>query len=518
MNRLFYISIFVIILSSAGGVYAEDKTVNNTGREPSSLSKLAPLSGLTLEKAIDIVLSNNLTLRSAKYDVIMSDTEYRYYQKKYSPFIGIESGYSRQKLPPSSGFAALSGDKSYQCETSAMLSKAFSTGTTVSAGATEKYFDSNDPALPIFGKMSGDPAYHNPSFFVSLQQELLKNSFGYSERIQNKVLNNAADMRRRAIINQLSYLVVGALIDYWDVTVQKSAVENARMELESNQNVRKIIAVSTQYGLMDVYGLHQFNAIVAASETKLEIAQQNRTESERKLLRTLNLPPETQVTGVTDLKDQLPELNIDDSMKAAFAKRADYKNVNLEIENSLMALKMYENDALPSLTFNMNLSTQGQREKFSPAARDAASGEYPSWQVMLKATYPLDDTEQKVNIRNAYFQLKQVELKKDDLRKDIHDEVLNRLERVRLAYSVLTKARTGKNESEKYYARVYDRFRKEKATSLDIKTALDTVSMARQQELEALIGFNIALLQFDLSKNEIFECFNVNVEKYINLK
>jgi hypothetical protein len=37
---------------------------------------------------------------------------------------------------------------------------------------------------------------------------------------------------------------------------------------------------------------------------------------------------------------------------------------------------------------------------------------------------------------------------------------------------------------------------------------------SRQRELEALVNYNIALLQFDLSKNEIFrKRYNIDVEK-----
>ncbi len=518
MKKLFYIFINMIIFFSAAAIHAEEKTGGINGVASATAGKKIMLNELTLEKTIDIVLSNNLTLNSAKYNIIMSDTEYQYYRKKYSPFIGLEGGYSKQNLPPTSSMAAFSGNKSYQWETSAKISKAFSTGTAVSAGVSEKYYDSNDPAMPFLGKQTGDPPYHNPVLFVSLQQELLKNAFGYSERIQSKTLSSVAEMRRREIKSQLSALIVGALIDYWDVTIQKSAVENARAELQSNLNVRKIINENTKYGLMDVYSLYQFNAIVAGSETKLEMSVQDHRESERKLLRTLNLPPDTRITGVTELVDKLPDLNMENSLSAAFAKRADYKNALQELENSKMELKMHENNSLPSVTLDMNMSTQGQREQYSRAMNDAAGGEYPSWQVMLKATYPLDDTEQKVNVRNTYFRLRQNELMKNSLGNEIRDEVISRYERVKLLYGVLLKARTARGESEKYYARVYNRFRIQKATSLDIKNAMDTLSSARQQELEALIAFNVSLLQFDLSKNEIFERFKVDVDKYINVK
>jgi hypothetical protein len=52
---------------------------------------------------------------------------------------------------------------------------------------------------------------------------------------------------------------------------------------------------------------------------------------------------------------------------------------------------------------------------------------------------------------------------------------------------------------------------------VNVKFALDSLVQARQGELEALVQYNVALLQFDLARNEIFDRYNVDVEKYIRV-
>jgi outer membrane protein TolC len=322
-------------------------------------------------------------------------------------------------------------------------------------------------------------------------------------------------MQRAAIINQLSGLVVGALVDYWTVTIQKSAVDISKLELETNRQVRGIIAQNAAYGLSEAYDLNQYNALVAGSETKVAMAEQSYRDAVRKLLRTLNMPPETQVKGVTDLLDKLPPLDADAGVNAAFEKRVDYKNALIALENSKNDLKMQENNSMPSLTLSLGLNTAGQSEDVVPAFRDASIAKYPALSARMKLSYPLDDREQKTNLRNAYLKVRQSQLSLDNLKLEVRDDVRSRCEQAKLQYEILQKAHTVRAESELYHQKLFVKFRQGKVTSVTMKLGTDSMVQSRQRELESLVYYNVALLQYDLAKNEIFERYNVDVEKYI---
>jgi outer membrane protein TolC len=145
---------------------------------------------------------------------------------------------------------------------------------------------------------------------------------------------------------------------------------------------------------MDVYGLHQFDAIVAAAEAKLEIAAQSYGAAVRDLLRILKLPPETRIRIVSGLSENPPSTDVPSALNSAYAKRTDYRNALLETENAAMAMRMYENSDLPSLSVDVNLEMRGQDENSSSAVRDITAGAYPSWSVYLRASHPLGDTGQ----------------------------------------------------------------------------------------------------------------------------
>ncbi len=168
---MFYAAGMIFLISAAGTCFAQEIL----GGRPGSGGPI----NLTIEKAIDLVLRKNLVLRSAKYDIVMSDTQYQAFQKKYSPNVTLDAGYMKQELPPTA-LSEITGTKQFQYDTSAALSKLFPSGTHISAGVREVYYDANDKQL--LPNTPADPAYHKPSLFVNMQQELLKNSLSHMPR------------------------------------------------------------------------------------------------------------------------------------------------------------------------------------------------------------------------------------------------------------------------------------------------------------------------------------------------
>lgn len=100
------------------------------------------------KRAIHYVIQNTLTIKSAKYDVIMSDTDEQSYLQKYTPFLNASDGYTNYTSPPNS-MSAFTGSEGYQYDVAASISKIFNTGTMVSVGVTHKIYDANDQGFAM---------------------------------------------------------------------------------------------------------------------------------------------------------------------------------------------------------------------------------------------------------------------------------------------------------------------------------------------------------------------------------
>ena len=481
---------------------------------------------ISIEEAIKLVLQNNKDLLDARYDAKMADSNYQKFLSKYSIYLGADGGLQYQNNPES--IAPSQGDtvKTYNGSVSAM--KNFMTGTTLSAGLQEKAVrtDYPYPFLPLalsdgssnyakYPTTSG--TYYTPALFVNVQQELLKNSFGYNDRQQEKMLQNATKLIQMGQEAKISGLVAGALMDIWDVTLKKTARDNATISMRETKKVRDIVAANARLGISETFELNLYNAMYAGAEASFAQAEKDYQDAIRKLYRTLDVQIDdtADVADVMSLTTELKTVNIEAALKSAFAKRADYANAVLSEENARLQLCIARNGQLPSLTAGASVTSYSVNQKAGDAHSDMAAFDSPIYGVTVKMTYPLFDSGTEVAVRDAEYQSQQTKLRLEKARREIKDDVVSKADQIRVVYTMYQKMKVAREESERYFASIQNYLRMGKVKSADVKNALDTLTASRQRELQALIAYNMTLVQMDIATNELLEKYNVDVKQYL---
>ncbi len=481
---------------------------------------------ITIGQAIVQAIEKNHDLLSGAYDVAMTDSMYKQFQKKYSIFLNSDVGLKYSENPEST--AMLYGTDRKTVDGTISAFKIFSTGTQLTAGLKHEYTKSTLTPFKLHGHDEttgeyipypptsfGSPEYHMPVFFVSVQQELLKNAFGYEDRRLLKIMKNSTKMQREAIFEGLSMVVLGIIAEYWTLVVDRLNLANAELQLQETKNVRNITARNVRIGLADSFNSNYYNALVAGAEASLAAAKQKYRNSLRSFLTTVNLDEKIDVSGSAIFTGKQPEVNIEDVLKVAYKKRADYNNSILMVENAKMDLEINENNLMPSVIAELNISSLSQDESLGSSYSDTASGEYPAIEARLKLSYPLDDTDQKIKERNARFKLKQAKIKLEQTKRKVKDDIINKVEGIRTSYKLYTKAKEARKQSEIFYNKMLTNMRRGRLNAAVVKNGIDAIVQGRKGELESLVYFNISLLQLDVAKNRLFEKYQINVDKYI---
>ncbi len=70
--------------------------------------------------------------------------------------------------------------------------------------------------------------------------------------------------------------------------------------------------------------------------------------------------------------------------------------------------------------------------------------------------------------------------------------------------------------SKKYYTQVLKKFKQGRYDAIRLKLSLDNYVNLRQQELKALVDYNIVLLRRDLARNVIFEKYNIDINSILD--
>ncbi len=476
---------------------------------------LGPMK-ITLGQAIEWAVRQNFDLLAASYDVAMVDTAYNSFQKKFAPVLSADAGVSYAQLPASQ--RTFAGKSATQAGAGVGIYKNFSSGTTVAAGYKHEYLAkkmSGGITSQLFSGMSGPTNPHKPEIFFMVQQELLNNSFGINDRKIEKILKNATTMQKEGMILMLSVVVVQVVGEYWETVVAKVSLENAELQVRETKKVRDITARNAGYGLADDFQLNSYNMMLAVAEAKLAMARQAYRESLRSFLSTINMDENLDVTGTAVFSNNYRAVNVEEALKTAYEKRADYRAAVLSLENAKMSLEMATNNTLPSLNAIVQGKVSGENNNFAGSYGDIAQFKYPAIEGKLKMSYPIGDKEVYTRQRNARFKVKQSEIELEKSKRKIKDDIMNASDGIDTNYRFYQKAVEARKQAELGYQGMLRDLRLGRLNSAVVKNMLDGLIQTRDMELGAVVMYNVSLLSLDVARNNLFEKYNIDVDKYI---
>lgn len=479
---------------------------------------------LSLEDTIRMVLANNNVLRIRQLEILKSDTDLIKDEARYAPV--LEAGYQSQDTINRRTPGYLStGNETSTDVVYARFKKLFVSGTYFEVGASDTRFESNRNSgtlVDTFSGGGGDPLrpsrpLHIGALTFVLQQELLRNSFGYAQRRLNEIYRNSAQIDRETLQYDLTRLVVQTMVNYWMLAIAEENVRTSEELLRNTRNIRAITAQKRNIGLAEGFEVNQWNALVAGAEARLDQAKLDRNNRRRELLRSLNLDPELELSGATQLpSDPPPQLTVEADLQTAYSTRPDFRSIRLQMENARRSMEIAENQLLPSMSVGGSYSSRDYGRHADTSWNEVPNSRYPDYSVQLKVEYPLWNESAQVDARNARISLRQLSLQEEELRRQIHDEVLQGQESIQTAYGGLEKARRALEETNRFYQGLVLRYRQGRFTAVAVKEALDAQVQARQAATEALINYNIALLRYELTRNTVFSRYGINIEETLN--
>ncbi|EQA62013.1 TolC family protein [Leptospira alexanderi] len=493
--------------------------------EKGNLGDLKNVLRLTLKDAVNHVLEKNITIQNAKMEYVKADGGELKNESQFTWNLIGGITIFKTTLPNNRNNIFL-GTKQSQDKLSVGIEKNFKTGTYVKLEASTTRFDSSafeDPrTTPSSLAILAIPPQYTSALTITLSQEILKYSFGKTQKEKEAILRQNTVIKREELIYILSQLVVQTLIQYWSLNIYDSNVKTLQ-DLESNtRNIRDLTTRKRNLGLSEGFEVNLWNSILSQTAGNLEKAKVSRKEAERNLIRILNADPSSKVEGVTDLQENVPvDFNVEKDYIYALEHRTDLKNLRKQREIAELNLKIKEAEDMPSLKLSGAYSTRGQnivspQQNVMDTNRGIASFKYPEAYAAFQFSYPLWDKGIKADIRNAKLDVENLEKKEAELKLSIKEELENRYATILAGKDILEGAKKRREEANKFYRGLSERFRQGRFTAVAVKTALDNVIQSELQVTQAKIQLNIDILRYELAKNHIFEKFGVNVNDIID--
>jgi hypothetical protein len=467
------------------GVLLADEQENGYGNADAGETETVILNGrpLKVKEVIRIILDNNVDASSLMYEAVMSDSAYRKLQNKYKLDINAYGSYYDTH---SERFS---------------VAKDLGTGTYVEIGAMNGNYSSQFfQGGPIALSEQVDNRFYG---FLTIRQDLLKNAFGINDREQMEILKVSAESDRILIIDRITELTASAIYGCWDLAMKAASMKNAEEQLNSIKQVRDIIATNLEYGLAESYDLNQYNAAVLLAESSYNTVKKEYDKAAKALLREMNLKGENNIEGSVSISADKYKIGEKTVLEKIYNKRNDYQNALAAVEIAKKKVNMYGNGGLPSLT----ASYMAKTDRINNA---------PEWGAEISLNLPIGETDNSTNLRNSEMELKEAKDKLELKKIEVRDDVENATDGIETADYALKKTKEAKLQTELYYKRMFVRFKQGKLNAATLKTGLDNLISARQQELSVYVDYNMAILKYQVAINDVFESNRININEYIN--
>ena len=224
--------ILCLALAFPAAMRAQDKPAGPAGKEDGIKEQLQKDEKLrlTLDRVLQYLLTRNLDVQKALLDYRGADSELRKYRALYDTKLYGKGAYSVTENSPDNPSTMFSGKEITAKTFETGISKYFNSGTSVSLSLNGLYQNVTGAGIPMTPITLGGEGYQS-TFMVKVSQELLKNSFGVRDRLTERMIENAAEMNRRAVKQYLSTLLVEALAGYWNVAVAEEALNTSKISL-----------------------------------------------------------------------------------------------------------------------------------------------------------------------------------------------------------------------------------------------------------------------------------------------
>jgi outer membrane protein TolC len=482
---------------------------------------------LSLEDAVKNVLENNLTVKNAKMEIAKSDSNTFKNSSKYVwKVIGDVSIF--QNVLPLNNTTLISGNKISQDRLSAAIEKQFETGTYINLEASSTRFDANafEGTLglinPVFSRLAIDPLYTG-ALTIKISQELWKYSFGKVDRNTDKILKAKAIIDRDQLIFILTNLVTKTLIDYWALSVQESSVITLKKLVKNAKFIRDITIRKRNLGLSEPFEVNLWNGVVNNLESQLEKANTERIIAARDLKRILSLDTQLQITGITDLNEEIPtSILLEKDIQFALDHRIDLRIIRRSIESSKLIQENAEEEDHPSIKVTGIYASRAQ-SLYSPQenfylnnALGVSTFKFPETRGEVSVSYPLWDQGIKETIRESKINIAQLQQKERDLIKEIETDVKNRHDAIYVSHKNLEISKKNLEDVEKYYKGITEKFSQGRYNATNLKMALDTLAQSELGVIQSRVNFNINLIRYELSKNSLFQKYGIDSEAIVN--
>ncbi len=491
---------------------------------------------LTLERAIEMALSNNNDIDASRNVAQISDFDLKEVRGVYDPLLASEGFYESLTTPTASAiggavngavtltrFFGSGGVTGFTPFYGGSYSALFNSSRTTTSN-TNSFLNPQFPALLTFGYTQ--PLFRNFKFDNNRRQiEIAKKNINLTD----------SQLRMRAI-----EIVTGVEQAYWDLVfalrnlqVQTDTLRQAREQLESN---KRLVA----NGVLAPIELVAANAQILTFEQNIFAAQEAITRTEN-ILKTLFLSDRSSsewsrpLTPVSPVAIDAPRIGLEIALTEAIRNRPEITQLDVTADINRIDQRYFRDQTKPQIDIISSYTSQGLAGSETAAAFNPTTGvsrvppnlvgglisslgnlaalDYPSYRVGVAVSLPWGNRVAEANLGRSLVEGNRIANTRAQVEQIVEAEVRNAIQALRSVESRLESATIARQAAEELYSSEERLFRGGTSTFFLVAERQTDLANARILELQAQTDLNKAISEFQRSIGNTLTVNNVTVSK-----
>lgn len=470
---------------------------------------------LSVDEAVRMALQNNVGLAADRLDPQIGDTRVAAAAGPFKPAVSSSVRRNNQLSPPSSLLFPIATREDVVTSNVGLNQRLPWFGTSYTVGWDTAHTTSNN-FLNSFNPLL------RSGFSFQFSQPLLRDLFTDAARANlavSKTNRSIADTRLQESVVRTTAAVKAA---YWNLVSARANVDARRAALQLAEELVRVNKAKVDVGQSPPIDLVSAQAEVASNQEQLIIAETSVKQSEDRL-RVLIFDVAKRDTWTVALQptDTPPvgtaAIDLDAAVTNALRDRADLARARKDIENASTSLKLAGNQALPDVRVNASYQASGlggtevlrtggfpgtilgpgQVIGFGNVLDQLFRRDYPTWAVGLSLSYPLGKSTEEANQARSKLEAQQAEQRLKGAEGRVIQQVRDAAWKVEMNARRLETVRAVRELAEQRRDVEQKRFDVGMSTSFLVIQAQRDLAQARQNELAAVLAYDLSLVDFE---------------------
>lgn len=512
------VTLAACLFASGRPVFAsEQQTVRQApATMPTQAVPTGPQVQVSADEAVRLALENNLGIQAARLSPQAQALALAQTRANYAPTLFSNTRKNSSSNPPSNFLSGSNFVTNGGFRSNAGIAQQLKWG----GGSYQVSLDggrntTSDPTDPFNPRLSSN-------MNVNYTQPLLRN-FTIDPTRQQIALaqkqSEIVDVQLQQQITQTSRNVRNA---YYDLVGAIGQLEVARASLQLAQQQLKDNQTKVEVGTMAPIDIIEAQAEVSQREEAV-IVNEAQIKTLEDSLRTLVMNPlQPDFWTARLVPTEQPQLaaramDVDAAIRNALANRTDLLQARKQLDQTDITIKFARNQRLPGVNAVVNYGLQGvggtrtiyddasgfpvasgtAARSFGDALRDVLGNDFKTWSLELQVSYPIGQSAADAGLAQSRVQRQQDVAMLQQLETQVVASVRDAARQVDTSLKRVEATKRAREFAERRYEAEQKRMTVGLSTTFQLFQAQRDLSNQKQAELNAIIAYNRALVNFE---------------------